>query len=69
MLELQFIVISLFHKGIKMVNERIKIMCIKAQLYDSLTYMLKEKKKTSSINDYSIWIFENKVHFKTFKSP
>jgi hypothetical protein len=26
-----------------MVNERIKITCIKAQLYDFLTYMLKQK--------------------------
>jgi hypothetical protein len=38
-----------------MVNELIKIMWIKNQLYDFLTYILKEKKHQNPlINDYDM---------------
>jgi hypothetical protein len=43
-------------------------MRIKTQLYNSLTCMLEEETLKSIKNECDM-DFENKVHFKTFKSP
>jgi len=51
------------------VIEIIKIMQIEAQLHNSSTCMLKRKKIEIHQKMNMIWTFENKVHFKTFKSP
>jgi hypothetical protein len=49
----------------KVINEPIKIIWIKAQLNNFLTYIWRKKIHQKMI---MIWTFENEVHFKTFKS-